>query len=684
MSRHEYYAGNGREGEMHIMNAKTPAVNRGESKHQSQQKGGLANQDAMDEERQEVATTPKQPRSNRISAMRLKFEQASSTSYAREPPPAKQKVPCGSGVAERKKQLQQLFLAKEETPPPNRDSFQKANSVYQELKKDKSNSSRRLAEFLKRKNEASKISEKKEMFENAVRRYDSRSEANSKASVPDPASPDPEPTFAMTISDSEFSPLEYDGSLFSEDYTITARDEAEAPRPFDEADCREGENTEDVRNNDEQIRNRTLRSSLSPTNSFQDALQDIVDSFEKCTSAQLQKRTDEVSNRHSVQVNDEQTYSPHRTFVMDTERIEEPSPVSLLTSFETDPSGHLSSRESSINADDAALTLKPFSTKHSTRDLSRLQHIADSALFSTVNQEEEKRKVTENFRAQREVHVTQKAEEMAVHVATESTATQPPSGSSSSGSTEKDEMSDETEKQDNKPIKGILKNKNQEPTSPVFSSVSSWYSSVTSGANSEQLSPLQTPRMLSMPMLQTGRLSIGACITAHLAEHPPLSPYSEASSQGSGFRHLDYPATSSDLMNRDLGLPYRLERHNSDGSSLAALRDRATSPATTVEDQIHTDSKRSNQDFKDLADAMSNMANTASNVVLDALVEAADKVVVTPLISIFNCVDASEGLFCQGESSAVLDLNGDRHRKVRRGRLRKRTFPKSSSRKFNA
>ena len=64
-------------------------------------------------------------------------------------------------------------------------------------------------------------------------------------------------------------------------------------------------------------------------------------------------------------------------------------------------------------------------------------------------------------------------------------------------------------------------------------------------------------------------------------------------------------------------------------------------------------------------------------LVLDVLVDAADKVVVSPLLSLFHCVDQSEGILCSGVQAAeqclgVEDGNKIKRRKSKKHRIRRK------------
>eukprot|EP00797_Seminavis_robusta_P029691 Sro601_g173510.2 (724) ;mRNA; r:22037-24208 len=242
------------------------------------------------------------------------------------------------------------------------------------------------------------------------------------------------------------------------------------------------------------------------------------------------------------------------------------------------------------------------------------------------------------------------------------------------------EMSSEKEQQ---PIKGILKNKMDPltpnpPTSASPVSSASWYSSSTSvpsGGSEISQQHSQTPR-LAVPILPTNannnRYSIGACVNAHLAENPPEG-VSEVSSQCSSPQPPQNQSSAT-------------WQEKEDGSVASrSLRNQTGSPCS-MDPQFSRSNQEPQQDFDEMAQAVTTMAKTASTAVLDALVDTADKIVVAPLLSIFNCVDQSESILCQGASAEDCwgsAMSRSAMRKKRSGR-RKYQHSKRATRKFKA
>jgi hypothetical protein len=217
-------------------------------------------------------------------------------------------------------------------------------------------------------------------------------------------------------------------------------------------------------------------------------------------------------------------------------------------------------------------------------------------------------------------------------------------------------------KGDTPQIRGILKNKvdllnpaAQAQASPVSSA--SWLSSATSMAASEvsqQLSPLQS----SVPILPNrNRFSIGACINAHLLENQ---------------------AQVGESLHPVSIWPQRLPGRDSANSSVNSqdIRINAVSPSS-MDPQYSRSHHDHRQEFDAIAQAVSTMAKTASTVAL-IFVDAADKVVVSPLLSVFNCVDQSESFLCQGIPCA--GAAGDPT--VRSGKKSRKKKTRIRSRKF--
>jgi hypothetical protein len=229
-------------------------------------------------------------------------------------------------------------------------------------------------------------------------------------------------------------------------------------------------------------------------------------------------------------------------------------------------------------------------------------------------------------------------------------------------------------------IRGILKNR-VGPLTPAAQpqvspgSSASWYSSATSIATSEvsqQLSPLQSSR-LEVPILpHRNRFSIGACVNAHLLENPPAA---EGSSQSSSF-----PAQAGESLFPGSVWSQRLPGIDSENSSVNSrdIRIQTMSPSS-MDPQYSRSHHDHLQDSDAIAQAVTTMAKTASTVV-SVLVEAADKVVVSPLLSVFSCVDQSESFLCQGTAcwGGAGGSTGTTGKKIRKKKLRIR------SRKFKA
>jgi hypothetical protein len=230
-------------------------------------------------------------------------------------------------------------------------------------------------------------------------------------------------------------------------------------------------------------------------------------------------------------------------------------------------------------------------------------------------------------------------------------------------------------------IRGILKNRIDALTPAAQPQVSpgssaSWYSSATSIATSEvsqQLSPLQSS-LLAVPILpHRNRFSIGACVNAHLLENPPDGT-AEGSSQGSSFR-----AQVGESLHPVSMWPQRLPEDSANSSvNSHDTRIHMVSPSS-MDPQFSRSHHDQRQESDAIAQAVTTMAKTASTVVL-VLVEAADKVVVSPLLSVFNCVDQSESFLCQGTTcwGAAGGPTGASGKKSRKKKLRSR------SRKFKA
>jgi len=657
-------------------------------------------------------SSPSKRTSAKINEMKLKFEQGAATKEQTAVPNKAWTSSCGSPVAERRRQLQQQFFGKDEEDAPRcennsqktgsttnsnestankaRKGNEEANGNTKQLCQTNQHSPKRVAEiiasgktsqlnhtshydpkrvaeFLKKKKVATRTHERRRSNEKVIPRKNLPLEPDgARGGVPQVGSLEENPTIEMVMSDSEMSPLEYTGSLLPEEKMQIARDEAEDPRPSQALDSRDMETSEGYIMNDP-----SGDSAGSNNNSFQEALRCIVESFEKDLSIHHQRVVDGVMQcrRRSL------PETSHRIFDMETGRVENASPLSMLTDLETDPSGLMTLEAmASMHVDDLA---KPNRTgKYSTsasksawmikrkvKDLSSTRILPDRSLFVTVDQEEERERAND---ADESIFndVSEEEDWNGVEERQDS-ATGLAKGKFSVRYHLKDKPV-----RDKKPVKGILKN-NQDPVqmlSPgplqVLSS-GSWYSSAASAVSeaSQQLSP---PALVNKNLF-----SVGECVNAHLAEHPKSS-FSERSN-GQDDLLQDFTCNA--------GLNFPLPNMNSAGSDekSGATRSHVKSP-DSMEAMVSPSNSEDHKELRDIAKTMSKMANKASSVFLDVFISAADKVVVTPLISIFNCVDANEDMLCSGSTN---DIMGDFDpQKVRTAKKKRRSRSLPRFRKF--
>ena len=607
-----------------------------------------AEQQQAVEQRESRASTPKAT-NGKIRAMRKMFENGSS---CKEEIP-KQSVSCGNNLAERKRQLGFLNGAvnlhgqtiqqkdmNNVSSSPNRNVLKPAMGVTTKNR------------ILK-----SRFADKKKMFERVFERNEFPVEANTMAVPLGGERTEAQVAVAQVLSDSDISTLVYDGSLLSDD-AATARDEVEVTRPCQAKDVREMDGSH---HSGEQHQTTDIESSLSPENSFQEALKLLVTSFEKDVKDIESAVGPPVKQSAGNVINDTPMCSG---FDVEAPLLKENAAVPKSPANDD----AIQNIEGVASCSSIRSTAVPLKSK-SSRDLSPSQLLPDASLFSTVDQEKQKKKTkseqTKVINA--EVHKQQRAREVKAATAPTRMKTANRKGATPAESVAASTRSARYElvQPKKQSMKSLLRQKHQEPLSPV--STASWYSSESSAASTEvsqQLSPLQDPKLGMTAMNYSNRVSIGACVNAHLAENPP-STASETNSQNNSAQGKECKSAN------------RRERRGSASSSLVSMKKRATSMCS-VDAQYDGSVQHDAQDLQELAEAMTSMANTASNVVLDVIVEAADKVVVSPLISIFHCVDASEHLLCNGSHrvTARNKLDG----KIKRSRRNKAPSSRSRSR----
>ena len=123
----------------------------------------------------------------------------------------------------------------------------------------------------------------------------------------------------------------------------------------------------------------------------------------------------------------------------------------------------------------------------------------------------------------------------------------------------------------------------------------------------------------------------------------------------------------------------RRVRGSASSSTIVSMKKFASSQCS-MDVQYDGSVQHDAQDLLELTEAMANMANTASSAVLDVFVNAADKVVVSPLITIFHCVDASEHLLCNGTQPKPT-VNGLDEKAIQRNRRKPRSHSTTRSQK---
>ena len=632
------------------------AVNRIAGQQQQQR---MRQQQQAEEQR---AQTP-QTTNGRILAMARKLE---SASFNKEDvlPKMKSSVTCGDNLAERKRQLGFTAERKANNAPlkaaliDNRSirnykvpSPTETGSVLPKTTTSSSNSS---SSSVKNRIVKSKFVDKKKMFERAVERNQFHREAATYSTKVDMES-------NQVPLDSDCSPLVYDGSLASGD-TATARDEVEARRPRQPRDDREDSQLKECREPCQ-----TEASSLAPDPSFQEALDQIVTSFEKCVQASeattatgapflIGQRTE-----NDGFVSDIPMHFDSWGYVTEVPQMKELGEAPKLSQGENKCQDNLEAQQNrsrnEAKLERVSLTkISAFPSKSERlHDLSPSQLVPGGSLFRTVDQEKHNKKSSHK----QEKDPRERAKELR-----KATTTTVPmkeaakskktikSGRNKTSSRSKQYELFAEEPKEKLSRRSVLRQPHEQLLQTV--STASWYSSendssVVSTEISQNLSPLQDP--------YTNRMSIGACINAHLAVNPNTFTESEESV-----------------------LKSHQERKGSVSSATTMSMKKLASSQCSMDAQYDGSVQRDAQDFHELAETMTNMANTASNAVLDYLVDAADKVVVSPLISVFHCVDASEHLLCNG-SQRVPSVKKFDEKTLERNRKKSRSHSASRPRK---
>ena len=604
-----------------------------QQQHRQQQQQQRMRQQQQEEERR--APTPRTT-NGRIRAMAQKLENASSSNKEDALPKMKSSVAYGNNLAERKRQLG--FLTEHEVNAPKAVLMDnRSTSKYRVPSPPKSGSvsSNTSTTSVQNRIVKSRFADKKQMFERAVERNRFHQEVatNSKTGM------------AQVQSDSDCSPLVYDGSLASDD-TATARDEVEARRPCHPRDDREDSQVEQQGRGPCQT---AEVSSLMPGPSFEEALGQIVTSFEKDVKASEAAAAAAavatapfpfpipIPMGESTEINasvfdDAPMFFDSWGYVTEEPQLKEFGEASKsIPSEKKCEDKSLPQQNQSRNAaktERGSPAKTSVSSSKSESDLSPSQLLPGDLLFRTVDQEKHKKKTISHGQ-------DKKPRERAKDLRTATTTTVPMKNAAKSKKATKSERSKtasrstqyyellEEEPKKKPSRKSVLRQQHEQPLQTV--STASWYSSendssVVSAEISQNLSPLQDPNI--------HRISVGACVNAHLADNPPVLSEDDESAPTS--RH---------------------ERKGSASSSTMVSMNKLASSKCSMDAQYDGSVQHDAQDLQELAETMTNMANTASNAMLDVLVDAADKVVVSPLISIFHCVDASEHLLCNGSQS---------------------------------
>ena len=501
-------------------------------------------------------------------------------------------------------------------------------------------------------------------------------------------------TASMVLTSSELSSLQYDGSLFSED-TVTARDEVEASRLTYTIDNR------DVASE------RSNCSASARGESFEDNLNDLMESFENDTrmlqqhkqrlqranpgepeaTTQTQTQTTSITNTKnsaesqcSSQVTsvyrekregEKPIYAHNSTASVDIaiadnriKETEDPFPVPIpATGVST------SKREMPTTRQNATSTSRTPATQETVFPAKKVRNIPSqlvpngTLLFRTVDKEEKKRESNKPKKPKQKTSAS-KSNTKAGSSKTEKAA---------SMQEKRFEFVDDRRITD-RPLKGILKHNSSDAVSTMTSNSQSCQSSTDSSEGSSDEAPCSyLPHHIHAPILPPNqtRQSIGACVNQHLADNPPDGgvSVSDASSHCSSY----YQPIS------DKHQGWRPHRRDSVSSSMVAMRNNAPSPMPT-DPQYSVAGQR---DLQELAETVSTLAHTASTVALDCFVDAADKVVVTPLITIFKCVDASESILCSGSHAVASNVVASNV--VASGSVRQRRSPlkKGSSKRGN-
>jgi len=567
---------------------------------------------SSEEKRDGAASTPKAATNSRIQVMKEMFEKKSTfRSDAR-----KQSIARGSKIAECKRQLGLTEVNSICSPihKPSRSATPATASTT---------SSTESEVYFKDRIHKSRFADKKRMFERCFERhaFDATGKISGASGFTTNGGFSLEEAEAQVLSESERSSLAYSGSLVSED-NDHARDEVDVARPSYQPESRDMFYTAECT----PVRMQNVPSKSSIEESFQEKLNQLVASFERHLRASEE--------------------SAHLTSTMeDTAEIVDDIPM-----------------RSTGTSSSAKVALVKFSNAQlspleARQDLSSSQLLPDGFFFSTVEQVNQMKieeqhvtkveststrsmastPIADNLKSSLPGHSLRasafntkmeraKADSTVTRRMTRNSVADnlksPLPGYSSRGS-----AFSGTKK---KRAKASLR---QQYEAPIMSAISttSWNSEQTSFDRSDQeLSPLKNPC----------KMSIGARVHASLAESK---------------RSLNVDTKSGNSPSKSCD-----EKTESQSTMTSSI---VPSHVAVYDGSIHADA----QDLQEFSEQITTMAKAAPGVIFDTFVDTADRVVVSPLISIFHCVDASEHILCNGSQQ----IPAGRKLKIKRSRRRK-------------